>query len=69
MRVWILCFILVELLGICRGNEGPKVKVSLGEIKGHFKFSENGKKFEAFEGIPYAKPPVGELRFKVIFVF
>lgn len=64
MRVWILCFILVELLGICRGNEGPKVKVSLGEIKGHFKFSENGKKFEAFEGIPYAKPPVGELRFK-----
>ncbi|XP_039279515.1 venom carboxylesterase-6 [Nilaparvata lugens] len=35
-----------------------------GTLKGLFKKSEFGRQFEAYLGIPYAKPPVEELRFK-----
>ncbi|KAG5868565.1 hypothetical protein JTB14_013963 [Gonioctena quinquepunctata] len=35
-----------------------------GMIRGGQEYSERGISFYAFQGIPYAKPPVGELRFK-----
>lgn len=43
----------------------PKVKTPLGRLKGYYKVSQNGRKYEAYEGVPYAMPPVGKLRFKV----
>lgn len=43
----------------------PKVKTPLGGLKGYYKLSQHGRKYEAYEGIPYALPPVGKLRFKV----
>lgn len=39
---------------------------SLGQIRGSVMHSGTGRKIAAFRGIPYAKPPVGDLRFKVI---
>ena len=36
-----------------------------GGIQGYHKTSENGRKFLAFESIPYALPPTGKLRFEV----
>jgi acetylcholinesterase len=36
-----------------------------GRIKGHHLKSRKGREIFAFQGIPYAKPPVGELRFQV----
>ncbi|KAJ8673056.1 hypothetical protein QAD02_004317 [Eretmocerus hayati] len=42
----------------------PVVETPLGTIFGYFKMSENGRRYAAFEGIPYAMPPVGELRFE-----
>ena len=39
------------------------LKTSLGEIEG---LSLKDGKVKAFLGIPYAKPPLGELRFKVV---
>ncbi|KAG5329496.1 EST6 protein, partial [Acromyrmex charruanus] len=42
----------------------PKVKTPLGGLKGYYKVSQNGRKYEAYEGIPYALPPIGKLRFK-----
>ncbi|XP_077272626.1 venom carboxylesterase-6-like [Temnothorax americanus] len=42
----------------------PKVKTPLGGLKGYYKISQNGRKYEAYEGVPYALPPVGKLRFK-----
>ncbi|XP_046828969.1 venom carboxylesterase-6-like [Vespa crabro] len=42
----------------------PKVKTPLGGIQGYYKISADGRSYEAYEGIPYAIPPVGKLRFK-----
>ncbi|KAL6255043.1 hypothetical protein P5V15_013376 [Pogonomyrmex californicus] len=42
----------------------PRVKIPLGKLKGYYKISQHGRKYEAYEGIPYALPPVGKLRFK-----
>ncbi|XP_046425204.1 venom carboxylesterase-6-like [Neodiprion fabricii] len=43
----------------------PRVVTPLGSIEGYFKVTSNNKRIEAYEGIPYAKPPIGELRFRV----
>lgn len=41
------------------------IETKLGHVRGTVMLSRNGKRFNAFLGLPYAKPPVGELRFKV----
>ncbi|KAJ8669923.1 hypothetical protein QAD02_001182 [Eretmocerus hayati] len=42
----------------------PAVKTPLGTYLGYYKVSLNGRKYAAFEGIPYAQPPIGPLRFE-----
>lgn len=42
----------------------PKVCIDDGCILGKYYTSQKGNEYEAFLGVPYAKPPVGELRFK-----
>ncbi|VEN60258.1 unnamed protein product [Callosobruchus maculatus] len=41
----------------------PKVTIPQGTLQGSYKSSYNRRTFSAFEGIPFAKPPVGDLRF------
>ncbi|XP_011870237.1 PREDICTED: venom carboxylesterase-6-like isoform X2 [Vollenhovia emeryi] len=66
----IMLKLLVILLGFgfavhASTNEAaPRVKTPKGAIKGYYKISQHGRKYEAYEGIPYALPPVGKLRFK-----
>lgn len=55
--------ILLYIRGFVAEN-GPLVQTSLGPIRGFYKSSFDGRKFSAFEGIAYAKPPVGDLRFE-----
>lgn len=43
-------------------SEGPVVSTSAGVVSGQ-RFLISGKEVDAFYGVPYAKPPVGELRF------
>lgn len=43
------------------------VTTQLGTVKGISMLSRRGQKFNAFLGIPFAKPPIGDLRFKVNF--
>lgn len=45
----------------------PIVQTQLGALKGRIAEDYNGKSYYSFQGIPYAKPPLGELRFKVSF--
>jgi hypothetical protein len=42
------------------------VCISEGKLSGVIEESVFGDSYVAFRGIPYAKPPIGELRFKVI---
>lgn len=41
------------------------VKIESGRIKGQVEVDYNGENYYSFKGIPYAKAPLGKLRFKV----
>lgn len=43
-----------------------KVQVSQGVVVGQQKTLPNGNIYHSFQGIPYAVPPLGNLRFKVM---
>lgn len=45
-------------------KEEPIVHTPLGKVRGHTMTSREGRRFFAFSGLPYAKPPVGKLRFQ-----
>ncbi|XP_067005845.2 esterase E4 [Anabrus simplex] len=41
-----------------------EVNIKQGRLRGHGLVSRKGREIAAFQGIPYAAPPLGELRFK-----
>lgn len=45
--------------------EGPQVTLAQGKLRGKVLKTFSDKDIFAFLGIPYAKPPMKELRFKV----
>lgn len=57
--------ILSILLGVAFCNEYYTLSTKQGTLKGKIMESRNNKKFIAFQNIPFAKPPIGELRFEV----
>lgn len=52
------------ILGLVLGTRDV-LQIYQGQIKGSVLKSRDGREFHGFQGIPYAKPPVGDLRFKV----
>lgn len=49
-------------------QNGPLVTiVGLGQVRGSRMSSASGREILAFRGVPYAEPPVGDLRFRVSF--
>ena len=42
------------------------INTKLGPIEGKVLTTALGRNVHAFRGIPFAKPPVGRLRFKVV---
>lgn len=47
-------------------QEEPAVNiVDLGQVRGYRTSSASGREILAFRGVPYAEPPVGDLRFQV----
>jgi hypothetical protein len=66
------CASILSLLSVCcvilqcRAEQEPTVNIpALGQLRGSQMVSFSGRKFDAFRGIPYAEPPVGNLRFRV----
>lgn len=43
-----------------------EVRIADGILKGQALQSRDGRIYYSYTGIPYAKPPIGELRFKVL---
>jgi carboxylesterase type B len=54
-----------HLLKKIRKMKDPIVNVSNGKLRGKTGTNINNGQFYSFQGIPYAKPPLGSLRFKV----
>ncbi|XP_049808718.1 fatty acyl-CoA hydrolase precursor, medium chain-like [Schistocerca nitens] len=56
--------LLLLLLRSCTGGGAPVVRTRQGGVRGTAKVSSSGRHLLAFYNIPFAKPPVGPLRFK-----
>lgn len=65
MRGWLIQ--LPILFGCILGIriQGPRTDTENGPVIGTYEKSYTGFDFLSFRGIPYAKPPTGENRFKV----
>uniref|UniRef100_T1IP84 Homeobox domain-containing protein n=1 Tax=Strigamia maritima TaxID=126957 RepID=T1IP84_STRMM len=64
-----LIFFVVVFFALvrCKARTRPKPMARISPIakaRGYYDESENGRVFRAFTGIPYAKPPIGDRRFK-----
>lgn len=71
-KTWLVLGSLSALLiyfylngGIVTQQKSPIVHVADGEVEGVVELSRGGREFYAYKGIPFAKPPVGDLRFQV----
>lgn len=52
-----------------RYKDNPIVTTEQGDVLGSVRINRKGGEFYSFMSIPYAKPPVGELRFMVSTVY
>ncbi|CAG9786917.1 unnamed protein product [Diatraea saccharalis] len=58
-------FSFLFLVAVASGQgSNPLVRVSQGLVRGTWKISTNGRSYASFQGIPYARPPVGKYRFR-----
>ena len=44
-------------------GSAPVVTIKTGKVEGELCYSTKGRVFASFSGIPFAKPPIGKLRF------
>ncbi|XP_076275438.1 juvenile hormone esterase-like [Rhynchophorus ferrugineus] len=56
--------ILILLKFIFVRSDDLTVKIEQGILQGHLLNTPSNKPFRAFQGVPYAQPPVGSLRFQ-----
>lgn len=59
----LFCWILAVCVNV--DAQSPNVQTSVGRVTGSYKTSAGGRKYAAYEGIPYAYPPIGDRRFEV----
>lgn len=58
---------LLISIGVLSDNQDyPEVRIEQGVLKGKYRQTWKGRTFNSFTSIPYAQPPIGKLRFKVI---
>ena len=61
-----VCVMTMRLVAVSAAQVGPDliVQTNLGKIQGFETATSNGKKVSAWYGVPFAQPPVGNLRFR-----
>ncbi|CAG2055676.1 unnamed protein product, partial [Timema podura] len=59
----VLTYLLLTILCRASSQDSPLVTIAQGSLIGSVMTSHCGRQFYAFQSIPYARPPVGELRF------
>lgn len=62
MILFVTFYIIFSYFIIINGD--VKVNIKYGTIEGFEYKCVKGKNYNVFLGIPYAKPPIGELRFE-----
>ena len=60
-------YIFLCLFYFSNASGNLQVNITEGTLEGDELKTRLGKSYIAFKGIPYAQPPVGDLRFKVGF--
>lgn len=58
-------FAVISVLAVAQHDKEPIVRIGHGVLQGIWKISNRGRTYGSFEGIPYARPPVGKYRFRV----
>ncbi|XP_015429390.1 PREDICTED: esterase FE4-like [Dufourea novaeangliae] len=62
---WLMTVVMLLFVAICGLNAStPRVKTKFGVVEGVWARSANGRIFAEYLGIPYAEPPIGDLRFR-----
>lgn len=69
MLVSMVTVLLVLFSEILANESILDVRIEQGILRGKYETSYKGRQFSAFTSIPYAEPPVGDLRFKVLYIF
>lgn len=60
-----LFLVIGYLKYIVSSEKQPTIATPLGEIKGYYMKTRGGREISAYTAIPFAKPPLENLRFKV----
>ena len=67
-RIGVILLLSLSIFGVVWTIASNDLRVTLSngsKLFGKYLRSNNGRPMKAFTGIPYAKPPLGSLRFKV----
>ncbi|KAG6452860.1 venom carboxylesterase-6 [Manduca sexta] len=59
----LILLIAVAALAAAQGPN-PVVRVTHGVLQGSWKVSTKGRSYASFQGVPYARPPIGKYRFR-----
>lgn len=69
-KLFVLALLVCNLFSVIIARTSDELRVTLpngSKLVGRALQSHNGRPIKAFMGIPYAKPPLNHLRFKVNF--
>lgn len=67
-QLHVVLLLFVNLFTIIKAEDATIVKTEEGKLRGKFMKSKFGRNFLAFQGVPYAEPPIGKLRFEVSYL-
>ena len=64
VKILVLLFVVL-VDGANNGRTGKIVSTNTGKVKGIVSLSRQHREFYSWRGIPYAEPPLGDLRYEV----